>query len=56
MADPNQTTEEPRDLFTEGLEAYHNGRDVSDCPYPDATTEQAEWTAGWYTAKSRARL
>lgn len=35
----------------EGREAYMDGMPMNTCPYPDDSTEAAEWEGGWMEAE-----
>ena len=38
--------------WEEGNNAFYDGLDVSDCPYPEASDEATEWVMGWECAQS----
>lgn len=40
-----------RECFDEGEEAFHDGIERDDCPYPDESSEAANWCAGWDSAE-----
>lgn len=37
-------------VFDEGIDAFHDGKDVSENPYEAGTEEFSEWRLGWRTA------
>ena len=44
-------TREFRDpLELEGYEAYHEGCDFDDCPYPEGSDGENAWHSGWRIA------
>jgi hypothetical protein len=38
------------DEFNEGMDAFNDGKDITDNPYEDGTEAYFEWDRGWYKA------